>query len=134
LPEHAARLAAVLAIIENPAATEVSAELMIAGTTLTDHYALEALRLFGASQLDPDLRLAKSLYEWLIHSWPEHLVSLPDIYQSGPNAIRSKKTAKKIVSILVEHGYLSPVSGGALVAGKPRQEVFGINQKIPDAL
>jgi hypothetical protein len=39
--------------------------------------------------------------------WKEEFVSLPDIYQKGPNAIRDKRTAVKVVAILEDHGWLN---------------------------
>jgi hypothetical protein len=54
----------------------------------------EALRLFEASGISGTLLLAHKLLVWLQTSWCEPLVSLPDIYRLGPNAIRDKATAK----------------------------------------
>jgi hypothetical protein len=61
LPEHAARLAAVLALVSDADASEISAEKMAAGITLAQHYVAEALRLFEASRVSDDLRLAQRL-------------------------------------------------------------------------
>jgi hypothetical protein len=47
LPEHAARLAAILALVDDLRAPEISANHMRAGISLSEHYATEALRLFG---------------------------------------------------------------------------------------
>ena len=89
-PEHAARLAAVLTLVEDPAATEIAQECMARGIVLAQHYMSEALRLFQGAKVDRDLRLAIQLLDWLV-SWGDPNVSLPDIYQFGPNAIRVRK-------------------------------------------
>ena len=68
---------------------------MAAGITLAQHYVTEALRLFEASRVSDDLRLAQKLLTWLLVSWSENFVSLPDIYQKGPNAIRDKNNRCK---------------------------------------
>jgi hypothetical protein len=48
LPEHAARIAAVLAMVSDFDAGEVGSIQMTAGIDLAQHYATEALRLFTA--------------------------------------------------------------------------------------
>jgi Protein of unknown function (DUF3987) len=126
LPEHAARLAAVMALVSDADTTEISAEQMAAGITLAQHYVAEALRLFEASRVSDDLRLAQKLMTWLHETWSEEFVSLPDIYQKGPNAIRDSRTAKRIVDILEDHGWLDLEKSGAEVAGQYRRIVWRI--------
>jgi hypothetical protein len=124
LPEHAARLASVLMLVEDIDACEVSAEKMSAGIILAQHYAAEALRMFEGSRISGDLLLAQKLLGWLNQSWNERAISLPDIYQKGPNAIRDKATAVKLVRILEDHGWLHRIDGAALIAGHHRREAW----------
>jgi uncharacterized protein DUF3987 len=126
LPEHAARIAAVLTLVDNIEAGEVGSAEMQAGIALAQHYAAEALRLFAASRVNGDLRVAQQLLTWLHTAWPEPLVSLPDIYQRGPNAIREASCARRAVSILEEHLHLLAVPGGAVVDRVFRREVWRI--------
>jgi hypothetical protein len=126
LPEHAARLAAVLALVSEIEAIEISPDQMTAGITLAQHYAAEALRLFEGNRINPELHLAQKLKGWLTGSWTEGLISLPDIYQHGPNAIRDKATATKLVKILEDHGWLHRIEGGAMVAGLHRRDAWQI--------
>jgi hypothetical protein len=98
---------------------------MEAGITLAQHYAAEALRLFGASLVSGELREAQQLLTWLQTSWPGPRVSLPDIYQRGPNSIRDKAHARRAVSILSEHGHLVATSASD-VDGTFRREVWSI--------
>ena len=126
LPEHAARLAGVLTLFENPDAREISPESMARGIVLAQHYAGEALRLFQGAKIDADLRHAARLLDWLHHSWNEANISLPDIYQRGPNSIGSRKLALHLVEILETHGWLVKVPGGAVVGGEPRRDVWRI--------
>jgi hypothetical protein len=58
--------------------------------------------------------------------WTEPAISLPDIYQRGPNAIRDKATATKLVGILVDHGWLHKIEGGAVIAGHHRRDAWKI--------
>jgi hypothetical protein len=126
LPEHAARIAAVLALVRDIRAGDVAAAEMEASIELAQHYAAEAMRLFGASRVGTDLREAQQLLVWLQTCWPELLVSLPDIYQRGPNAIRDATHARRAVGILVEHGWLVAVPKGDAVDGTFRREVWSI--------
>ena len=82
---------------------------LAAGTELAQHYATEALRLHGGSQLSAELPLAQAALDWLLLRWSEPAISLPDLYQSGPSAIRDCNTARLIVTILEESGWLARI-------------------------
>lgn len=125
LPEHAARLAAVLSFVENPEAGIVGPEAMAAGIDLANYYAAEAIRLHMAGKDDPKLKDAEKLRQWCLHQ-PGGLVSFPDICQGGPNSIRSAAEARPLVNILVDHRWLVPVEGGAKINGKNRREVYRV--------
>jgi hypothetical protein len=126
LPEHAARLAAVLTLVSDIHATTIGADEMRAGFALAEHYAAEALRLFDASRVNADLRLAQGLLDWLLHRWKEPAISLPDIYQRSLNAIRDQATARKLVAVIEDHGWLVRIPEGALVTGQRRREAWRI--------
>ena len=125
LPEHAARIASVLALVDSIATGEVGSDEMEAGIALAQHYVAEAVRLFGASHVSADLRETQRLLTWLLTSWPEARVSLPDIYQRGPNSIRDKARAHRCVTVLVDHGWLVTASPGE-VDGTYRRQVWRI--------
>jgi Protein of unknown function (DUF3987) len=129
LTEHAARLAAVLTLVRDIDAGEITGEDMAAGVELAQHYAAEALRLFGTNSVAPDLHLAQAALVWMRSpSWGKTLISLQDLYQRGPNAIRESAVARRIVGILEEHGYLTRVEQGAEIDGVHRREVWKIFQ------
>ncbi|HRC26318.1 MAG TPA: hypothetical protein PKX87_02685, partial [Alphaproteobacteria bacterium] len=92
------------------------------------HFVCEfiAQRLHEQGYVDPDIALAERLLGWLCNSWEHDLVSLPDIYQRGLNAISDKKTAVRIVAVLEEHGWLVRVQGGDFVNGTRRKDVWRI--------
>ena len=69
-----------------------------------------------------ELRLARQLLDWLQSHWNMWAVSLLDIYQRGPSAIRDKARASRMVSILEDHGYLDRIESGAEIEGKWRRE------------
>jgi hypothetical protein len=110
-------------------AAEVAEEHLARAVGIARHHALEALRLARAGVVEPDLRLAQRLLEWLTATWPEPLVSLPDVYQRGLNAIGDKRTAARIVGVLEDHGWLERVEGGGVVAGVSRREVWAVHGK-----
>ncbi|MBR1255181.1 DUF3987 domain-containing protein [Bradyrhizobium sp. AUGA SZCCT0240] len=126
LPEHATRLAAVLTMFADPDAKHIGVEVVENAIKLARHYADEALRLFEAAKLDAKLRQAARLLEWLQQSWKEPNISLPDIYQRGPNFVGSRKTALELVAVLEAHGWLHKIPGGTVVAGEHRRQVWRI--------
>ena len=65
IAEHAARIAGVLAIVADHRATEVTEAAMHNAVTLADWYVKEALRLHHAGRLDPTLKRAQDLLDWL---------------------------------------------------------------------
>lgn len=126
LPEHAARLAAVLALIDDVQTEQVGPDHLTCGIALVEHYAAEALRLYEAGLTDPDLRDAQRLLDWLVNGWDQPLVSLSDMYQRGPAAVRSAKRARQLAKILEEHGWVLRLDLSAEVAGKRRKDVWRI--------
>jgi hypothetical protein len=122
-PEHAARLAAVLTLVDRLDATAIDAQHMRAGITLMQFYLGEALRLFDAAVADPDIVLAEKTLAWV----QQHkVVHLAQVYQFGPNSVRDAKTARRIMSILEEHGWVSRVAGGEEIDGAHRREVWRV--------
>ena len=106
LPEHAARLAAVLTLVQDIDAGEILAADMEAGIALAEHYAGRSVAAVRSGRINADLRLAQRLLDWLLGTWGEPAISLPDIYQRSLNAIGDKATAAKLVAILEDHGWL----------------------------
>jgi hypothetical protein len=131
LPEHAVRLAAVICLIEGHA-TEISGATMAQGIELAQYYASELLRLAFYGGADPKLVQAQALLNWLQSKWNESVVSLPDIYQKGPKAIRDAKTAKSLVDILVDHGWLIEVPEGATINGNYRKQAWSLQSQADE--
>jgi hypothetical protein len=127
LPEHAARLAAVLTLLDDLGVAHIPIDRLADGIALAEHYAGEALRLHAAGAAAPQLRLAERALAWC-RQQPGGLIALADLYQRGPAAIRDAATARRVVTILAEHGWLLAVEGGAEVAGQHRREVWRVWQ------
>lgn len=130
--EHALRLAGTLALIDNIDAAYISPEHVKSGIILARFYLTEAHRLFQTAKTNPDLVLAEKVLAWLgTRECPDkHLVSLPDVYQFGPNAVRDKATAGRILRILSDHGWVRLVEGGAEIDGKKRRDVWEIRPNV----
>ena len=129
LPEHAARVAGVLTLIEDLGAIAISCRTLDQAIRILDFYTSEALRLFEAASCPPELRHAEKLLEWL-KAWPEPLVGLSVIYRLGPNSIREAETAKKAVKLLEEHGWLLREPGRQIVSGSPVPEAWRIVREV----
>jgi len=125
LPEHAARIAAVLMLVDNIEARHIDKETFERAVRLAEYYTREALRLFEAGYASPELRRAEALRVWLLHHDAPH-VGLAEIYQNGPKTVRDAATARAAVAALVDHGWLVPVAGPSKVKGKNVREAWSI--------
>lgn len=128
LPEHAARIAAVLTLTDDLNAPEVDGDRMADAIDIVQHYAGEALRLFEAGRISADLEQAERLRTWLLSEWKEPAIGLPEIYQQGPNAIRNASRARQMAKLLEAHGWLLPLDGGAVIQGAPRREAWTVRR------
>ena len=104
LPENAARIAGVLTLIANPDAWTIKAEVLGDAIRLAQYYLEEAKRLTATGAIDPELRNAETLRQWLLER-PGNLIGCRTIYQFGPNAIRSAAKARSAMALLVAHGW-----------------------------
>ena len=103
---------------------------------------VEALRLFDSARTNPDLVLAEKLLAWLrvrygpnsgnSNAGPMRSVLIYPvlIYQHGPNAVRDKATAKRIIGILENHGWLYRMDGGTVVDDKHQQDVWTVHPAL----
>ena len=126
MPEHALRIAAVLALVDNVEASAISLPMFERGVTLTEYYAHEALRLFGSGNVRAELRRAEVLRLWLLSSWPEPAISVRAVVRCGPNSIRDTKSVRAAIEVLEEHGWLKRETGKVTVDGNPVREAWRI--------
>jgi len=121
--EHAARLAGVLTLVGDHTAATILLEELDAALLLVEFYLGEMRRLFCPDTTSPDVLLAEDLLAYLRD---KDRISLPDIYQRGPEPLREAKTARRIVAILEEHGWLLRLPGSAEVGGVIRRETWEV--------
>jgi putative DNA primase/helicase len=124
-PEHAARLAGVLALVRDIHVSHIALYPMEAGIELITYYLNEALRLYEVGVQDPQLCLAQKLLGWL-KARGQTVVTLPEIYQLGPKPIRNARVARLLMGILEEHGYVKAIDERTEYRGTPRCEAWGI--------
>ncbi|MDE2318952.1 MAG: DUF3987 domain-containing protein [Rhodospirillales bacterium] len=125
MAEHAGRIAAILELYGNPEAEEVSAASMANGIALAEYYAGEMKRLAEGASITPDLKLARSLADWWKVGRPQR--HLAEIYQRGPGRLRDAATAKRIIAILEDHGWITRLPPGSVLDGKPRRDAWELS-------
>lgn len=126
LPEHAARIAGVLTIVDDPSSASIGIEALQRAIAIAEYFAREALRLFDARTASPTVRLAEMLLTWLHNKWTEPFIGLKVIYQYGPNLIRDAETARRTVAVLEEHGWLERAPSGTKVANAAVKEAWRV--------
>jgi hypothetical protein len=134
LPEHAARIAAILALIDDIRIEVIGAHYIRPALLLAAYYASEAVRLQEHGYVSADILTAEKLLDWLHSSWDLDIVSLPDIYQRSLNKINDAKTASHTVKILENHGNLIKLEDGGVIKGVRRKDVWRIVGKTLDDL
>lgn len=122
LAEHAARLAAIVALIEEPGLAQLTPAHIENGIGLARYYAAEALRL---AQLAPpalsDAEKTDLLRHWLEQSKPGADISLRDVCRAGPTALRDADVAYKFMRRMERLGVVQPASRTAQAPGAPRR-------------
>jgi hypothetical protein len=128
-PEHAARLAGVLALVEDIHVAHIGLDHMEAGIALVTHYLNEALRLYEVGVQDHQLSLAQKLLGWL-KARGRSVITLPEIYQLGPKPIRNAHTARLLMDILEEHGHVQGIGEASKYRGVERREAWSIGHEL----
>jgi hypothetical protein len=125
LPEHAARIAATIALFYNIHTDLLEMEHLQIGIRIAEYYAKEALRLAACAESDSKIVLAEKLISWLHNCWKQEFVSLPDIYQNI-NLLSTKNKAAEIVAILVDHGWLIKTIEPKIINNQIRRDVWKV--------
>jgi hypothetical protein len=110
MPEHAARIAAVLQVFDDPEAEELRAEYLKRGIRLAEYYAGEALRLHGAAHIGVELREAEKLRRWLAEKWDQPHITIQFVMRYGPGSMRKKGSIERLFAVLADHNWLRQVT------------------------
>jgi len=122
LPEHAARLAAIVALMNDGALTEITAAQLETGLALARFYTEERLRLAGDAA--PDLSEVEKedlLREWLQRKHEGKVVTLRDLCRTGPNEIRNVDAMYKLMRRMERLGIVQPSNEKVSAAAAPRR-------------
>jgi hypothetical protein len=106
--EHAARIAGVLTVVRDRAATSIDTEEMKSAVALMDWHVNEVLRMHSG-RVDHRLLHAHQLLDWLTGQAADRqsdTIPFRDILRFGPNAVRTKARADEAIAILVEHEWI----------------------------
>jgi len=122
----AARLAAVLTIVDDPDAGYIGRQQMENAIKIITWYLDEAVRLLDKAPLGDNQKLAEEVNDWLQNSWSDNFVSLPDLYQYGPKRVRSLAVARKTMDLLTIYGWVRKAPKGTEVRGKRRRDVYEV--------
>jgi hypothetical protein len=121
--EHAIRIAGVMTIVANPEATEINADTMARAIAIVEFYVEEALRVAEEDEHDTLELLAERTWNSILKiearkakqsepkpgDAPKGVVSLRNIYSSGPKPLRNPKNRKltrEVMEILESKGRL----------------------------
>jgi len=110
LAEHAVRLAAIIALIEDDALTALTPVLLARGIALARFYADEALRLLDVRVRHvADVDRVALLHAWLARRFAGREVSLREIYRDGPSALRTPFEARRAMRQLEMIGFAARI-------------------------
>lgn len=122
-PEHAARLAGILSVING--ATVISSEAIESGIELMNYYLNEAIRISDTGHLNEDVKDAALLIDWLREKKYGYIYPVM-VYQNAPvRKLRTKKSALAAIEILENHDLLirrEPME----IDGSQRREVWEV--------
>ena len=122
LPEHAARLAAVVALMTDCGVEELSPAHLESGIALARFYADERLRLghLAAPALSESEK-EELLRDWLRRRPADQVVTLRDICRTGPKQIRDVETVFKLMRRMERLGFVQPSNDAFQGAAVPRR-------------
>lgn len=126
LPEHALRLAGVLALVEDITTSTITLENMERGITLARYYAAEALRIANVRLADSLILAAGNTAVWLRDNWTGRYISVPDLQKNGPRNVRKNaKHTRQVIDILVSNGCLR-AAPPTIIDSHRREEVWEV--------
>ncbi len=124
--EHMGRIAGVLTLIDDPAATTVTEASMQRAAVLMEFYLSEALRLSGVQPQHEKADQASVLWGWLAMRCKTE-ITLPELTQHGPNKLRKADTMRSLMGVLADHYMVRPMpQDTVLYDGKARREAWEV--------
>ena len=106
-PEQILRMAALLAMIENPQVQVIEEKFMLRAIDLGNYYLASALDIFNTAPANKDEMEAQTLLDWMRHKLIElSIAAIPVrmMYKDGPRCARSTKRTNELLKILEDRG------------------------------
>jgi hypothetical protein len=119
--ENAIRIAGVLTVFENETATEITEARMRNGIALMNWFLSCKLRFEGGTD-GTAYAYAEKLLNWIRSNVTDEVVGSRTILQRGPNPVREKKVLNDVAQVLVERGWLLPLTESEGRLGVPTSE------------
>nr|WP_281286692.1 YfjI family protein [Roseinatronobacter monicus] len=132
--EQAARIAGVLTLWRDLQAPAVEARDMADAIDVAQYYLSEASRLASAALVSEKIDNAEKLRKWLLEAWPHDDVTLREVVNRGPNALRESPKARAALDILTEHDWLKTNEAHTFVRGAKRKESWRMVQGARDVV
>lgn len=129
--EQIARIAGVLAIVDDPNAGGINADVMTRAIILGDWYLTEALKLTNQGNASTEYITAQEVIQWIMNrKWEAVTVNQ---VSKGSRKVKSAKHTREILQLLEENGWLVPLPNGTIINGKPQIEAWRINRRAQEA-
>ncbi len=115
----------MLALIRDFEREYIDNDCILNASEIVTYYLNEAVRLEAAKLTDPEIERAEKVVEWCRERGKSE-ITLVELYQWGPSAIRKADTARAVMEILVDHGWAEPLPDGAVFEEIHRNEAWRI--------
>lgn len=118
--EQVKRIAALLALLDDPTAEFISEDVMVRAIELGDYYFDVARQLFTMAPANKDELDARSLLDWMRNKQlSENLRAIPVrlIYKDGPRSARPSKRARELLELLESRGEIAQYDGAIVYGG-----------------
>lgn len=109
-PEQVMRLAALLAILENPKVEIIDEEIMKRAIELGSYYLDSAMNAFDVAPANKDELDAGTLLDWMRNKLEElDIAAIPVrmMYKDGPRCARPKRRTQALLDLLVSRGEIT---------------------------
>ena len=104
--EQAARIAGVFTLLADPDAQAVCRETMSDAVQLANWYVEQALCALDAGYVDPAMKEADQLRQWLIKKHRNTPFVKRDVVKNGPGNIRDTRKVERLLTILEEYHWV----------------------------
>ena len=125
-PDYLLRIAGVLALVENPDSKIIRLHHIENAATLETYFINEALRASKDSVINADLDKADILHDWMKKADSKNF-TLRQLSRHGPRGSGARagiKPTKKLVSTLLEYGFITSIPGGLIIDGLLHKEAW----------